>query len=305
MEHFSYNHLNTFLKNKFGVRTLKVSIDGGFTCPNRDGKCGWGGCIFCGGSGSGHSQEKISISKQIENHLNSYRGKRAEKFIAYFQSFTNTYDSVQNLKKKYDEAFNSSDKIVALAIATRPDCIDDENAKLIASYKQKGYVWVELGFQTSNETTAKIINRGYNNQVFENAVKILRKYDIDVVVHIMVGLPGENKQDAIKTAKYLNNFDLAGIKIHSTYITKNTALEKLYLEGKYNPITLEEYKDSVIEILCNLNPKFIIHRISGDAPKDELVAPEWNVHKKLVLNGVENEMKTKGLYQGIFFQKTN
>ena len=303
MQKFTYNHLNQFLKNKFGERVLKISVNGGFTCPNRDGKCGYGGCIFCGESGGSIARLPLPISEQISNHLSSYRWKLANKFIVYFQNFTNTYDTIENLKKKYDEALASSDKIVGLAISTRPDCINEEIAELIASYQNKVYVWVELGLQTANNKTAKLINRGYNKKIFENAVKILNSHNIDIVNHIMVGLPTEGKKDAIKTAKYLNKFNLMGVKIHSTYVLKNTKLGEMYIKGDYIPLELNDYINTVIEILKVLNPKFIIHRISGDAPKEGLLAPLWNTHKKLVLNGVENYMQKNNLYQGMNYKK--
>lgn len=303
MKQETYRHLNTFLKEKFGERVLKISVNGGFTCPNRDGKCGTGGCIFCGESGGSIPRENLSIKDQVLKHLNSYRGQRAEKFIVYFQNFTNTYAPLEDLKNKYDEALSVSDKIIGLAIATRPDCIDEDIAKLIASYKNKAYIWVELGFQTSSDETAKLINRGYDKNCFEKAVKILNKYDIDIVTHIMVGLPGEKIDDAVKTALYLNQFNLMGIKIHSTYVLKNTKLGKMFLNNKYIPLELEEYVDTVIEILTHLNPNFVIHRISGDAPKESLLAPLWNTHKKLVLNSVENKMRSENLTQGMFYKK--
>ena len=181
-----YNHLNKFLKDKFGERTLKICIDGGFTCPNRDGKVGTGGCIFCSEKGSGdHINSTLSIKEQVENYFKSYKSKRANKFITYFQNFTNTYSTIEDLKAKYDSAL-INDKIVALAVATRPDCIDDKIAKLLKSYSNKYYVWVELGLQTSNDEIGKFINRGYESLCFTKAVEILNKYNIDVVTHIMV-----------------------------------------------------------------------------------------------------------------------
>ena len=298
MEKFTYNHLNTYLKQKFGERVLKISVNAGFTCPNRDGKCGYGGCIFCGETGGSIERETISLQQQITNHLSSYKGERANKFIVYFQNFTNTYASIDTLKEKYDIALNTSNKIIGLQIATRPDCITEEIVQLISSYNNKYYTCVELGFQTANDFTAKIINRGYNKDIFEKAVKLLNKYKIDVVAHIMIGLPNENLQDVLNTVKYLNNFNLQGVKIHSTYVVKGTKLEQMYLNKQYLPLTLEDYINSVVMIICNLNPKFIIHRISGDAPKDRLVAPSWNTHKKLVLNNVERILRENNLYQG-------
>ena len=302
MEKERYNHLNTYLKNKFGERTLKICIDGNFTCPNRDGTKSFDGCIFCGQRGSGEHLNKIDIKSQINNHLNSYRGKRANKFIAYFQNFTNTYDSIENLKKKYDQVFINK-KIVGLQIATRPDCIDENIAKLLYTYSKKYYVCVELGLQTSNDKIGNLINRCYSSEDFIKAVKILNKYKIDVIAHIMVGLPGETFNDILKTVIFLNRQNIQGIKIHSTYIISNTKLEKLYLNNKYSPITFEYYMKCLTYIITHINPNIIIHRISGDAPKDLLIAPNWNTHKKLVLNGLEKILKENNLYQGIYFKK--
>ena len=303
MEKERYVHLNTWLKQKFGQRVLKICVDGGFTCPNRDGKCGVGGCVFCSESGSGKRRGSASIKEQIENHLKSYRGQRAEKFIVYFQNFTNTYDCLSNLKKKYDEAVNVSDKIVGLAVATRPDCVDEKVAELLQSYSDRLYVQVELGLQTANDETGKIINRGYDTEVFVKAVDILRKHNIDVVAHVMVGLPSESFEDLKNTIEFLNGQKISGIKIHSTYVTKNTKLCEMFERGEYQPLELQEYLDSVVYILTHIRGDVVVHRISGDAPKDELVAPLWNTHKKLVLNGVDRILREKNLRQGQFCDK--
>ena len=292
-----YNYFNEYLKQKFGERTLKICIDGGFTCPNRDGKCGVGGCSFCGERGSGENTKSIDISTQVKNHLSSYRGERANKFIAYFQNFSNTYANVKILKQKYDSAL-VDDRIVALAVATRPDCINSEVVDLLKEYQKKYYVYVELGFQTSNEMVAKKFNRGYTNQDFINAVNLLNKANIDVVTHIMVGLPFEEKDDVINTVKFLNNLKIMGVKIHSTYIIKNTKLEKLYNEGSYKPLELETYVDKVCEIISHLNKDIIICRITGDAPKDILVAPGWNSHKKIILNAINRGLEKRNIFQG-------
>ena len=321
MEKERYKHLNTYLKNKFGERTLKICIDGHFTCPNRDGSCSKNGCIFCSEKGSGEhilringnkqllnsldknahiESVKSSISKQVENYFNSYKSKRANKFIAYFQNFSNTYDSIENLKEKYNSALIDN-RIVGLEVATRPDCINEDIVKLLKTYTKKYYVCVELGLQTSNDSTGKIINRGYSSEDFTNAVTLLNKYDIDVVSHIMVGLPNEDLTNLKNTVKFLNKHKLQGIKIHSTYVVKNTELEKMYNAGKYTPISLENYLDALVFIITHINPNFIIHRISGDAPKELLVAPEWNLHKKLVLNGLDKIMRERDLWQGMYF----
>ena len=297
-----YKHLNNYLKQKFGERTLKICIDGGFTCPNRDGSKGIGGCIFCSEKGSGdHIKIANSITMQIQNYFKSYKAERANKFIAYFQNFTNTYDTLENLKEKYDSALIDN-RIIGLAVATRPDCINEDVAQLLKSYTNKYYVCVELGFQTSNEQTAKLINRCYTNDEFTKAIKLLNLYNIDVVTHIMVGLPNETLEDIKNTVKFINNHNIQGLKIHSCYIVKNTKLAQLYYAGKYTPLSLEEYISSCAYILTHINPNVIIHRISGDAPKDLLIAPSWNSHKKWIINGLNKYMKDNDLYQGIYYK---
>ena len=307
MESFErYNHLNKYLKEKFGERTLKICIDGGFTCPNRDGTKGTGGCIFCSEKGSGdHINPATSISEQVKNYFKSYKAERANKFIVYFQNYTNTYDEIENLKLKYDSAL-IDDRIVGLEIATRPDCINEEIAKLIKSYSEKYYVCVELGLQTANEGTGKLINRCYSNIDFTNAVNILNKYNIDVVTHLMIGLPSDNgqnesKEDLINTVNFLNHHNLQGLKLHSCYVVQNTKLEQLYEQGKYVPLTLNEYLEYCAYVITHINPKIIIHRVSGDAPKNLLVAPDWNLHKKWIINGLDRLLNEKDLYQGMYY----
>ena len=316
-----YKKLNEYLKNKFGERTLKICIDGGFTCPNRDGTIGKNGCIFCSERGSGdhinnynssnflsenpmcsHNNdcEETNIRKQVENYFSSYKSTRANKFIVYFQNFSNTYDSVSNLKKKYDSAL-IDDRIVGLEIATRPDCINEEICRLLASYTDKYYVCVELGLQTSNEITAKFINRGYENYVFTKAVNLLKHYGIDVVVHIMIGLPNEDLEDLDNTINFVNNHPIDGIKIHNVYVVKNTVLADLYYKGLYSPLNFEDYLELLVYAITHLRPDIVIHRISGDSPRDLLIAPDWNVHKKWVLNGLDKVLKEKELFQGKYF----
>lgn len=296
-----YKHLNKYLKEKFGERTLKICIDGNFTCPNRDGSKGFGGCIFCSEKGSGeHIKTTNNITNQVQNYFKSYKAKRANKFIAYFQNFTNTYDTLENLKEKYDSALIDN-RIIGLEIATRPDCINEDIAKLLKSYTNKYYVCVELGLQTANEKTGDLINRCYSNSDFTQAVNILNKYNIDVVVHIMVGLPNETIEDIKNTVQFINLHNVKGIKIHSCYVIKNTKLEQLYLTGKYVPLTLENYISNCAYILTHLNPNIVIHRVSGDAPKDLLVAPNWNSHKKWIINGLDKFLKENNLCQGMYY----
>lgn len=301
MEQNRYNKLNKYLKGKFGERTLKICVDGGFTCPNRDGTISTGGCIFCSERGSGeHIKSVNNISEQIQNYFKSYRAERANKFIVYFQNFTNTYDTIQNLKNKYNAALIDS-RIVGLSVATRPDCINEDVCKLLHSYLDKYYVCVELGLQTSNDKIGNIINRGYNSIQFTNAVNLLNKYNIDVVVHLMVGLPTETFDDIKNTVSFINNHKIQGIKIHSTYVVKETKLANLYQNNQYTPITLEYYLDCVTYILTHISPNIVVHRISGDAPKDLLLAPDWNLHKKWILNGLEKKLKEENLWQGKYY----
>ena len=295
-----YNHLNEYLKNKFGERTLKICIDGGFTCPNRDGSKGTNGCIFCSEKGSGDHIHLDTISNQVKNYFNSYKAKRANKFIVYFQNFTNTYDTLENLKKKYDSAL-IDDRIVGLSVATRPDCINEGIVKLLQSYTDKYYVSVELGLQTANEETGKLINRCYSNNDFTKAVEILNRYNIDIVTHIMVGLPNETKEDIQNTVQFINKHNIQGLKIHSCYIVKGTKLEELYLENKYIPLELDDYLHSCAYILTHISKDIVIHRVSGDAPKDLLVAPDWNKHKKWIINGLDKLMREEDLWQGMDF----
>ena len=307
-----YRHLNEYYKEKFGERTLKICVDGGFTCPNRDGKLGYGGCIYCSQKGSGELinsnlknteklfSDKKSISEQVKHYFTTYRAERANKFIVYFQNFTNTYDTIENLKQKYDSAL-IDDRIVGISIGTRPDCITEDIAKLLKTYTDKYYVCVELGLQTANDEIGKILNRGYTSYDFTNAVEILNKYDIDVVAHIMVGIPNETKQDIIDTVNFINKHKLEGVKIHSTYVVEDTKLADMYKKGEYKALDLDDYIETLIDIITHLNPNFIIHRISGDSPKDILVAPLWNKHKMWILHGFEKRFRARDLWQGKYY----
>jgi radical SAM protein (TIGR01212 family) len=305
MKKIRYNHLNTYLKNRFGERTLKVCIDGGFSCPNRDGKVGFGGCAFCGRLGAGENlknrKEEVleSIESQILGFLNSYRGERANKFIAYFQSFTNTYDTIENLKLRYDKALNTSDKFVGLEVATRPDCINEDIARLLASYKDKYYVCVELGLQTANDDIGKVLNRGYTVDDFKVACDILRKYEIDVVAHIMIGLPNETEKDILKTVDCVSDCGVQGVKFHSTYVIKDTVLEKWYQSGEYTSITQEYYVEMVGKCISRLRPDIIVHRINADPPREFFVAPDWALRKKIVINAINRELEEKDIVQGM------
>ena len=282
-----YKNLSSYFREKYGRRLGKICIDGGFSCPNRDGKCGSGGCIYCGERGAGeHINGTQSISEQVRVGLS---GKGADElFVAYFQNFTNTYAPVEVLKERYDAAL-IDERIKVLAIGTRPDCIDEETAALIASYKDRVDVWVELGLQTANDETAKRINRGYDRSVFERAVDILEKHGIPTVVHLIVGLPGESFEDIKETTAYISRFKLFGLKIHSLYVMKGTRLAEMYERGEFTPPSREEYVSGVLHILTNISPETVIHRITGDCPKGMLIAPDWNADK----NGIIAEIRER------------
>ena len=296
-----YNNLSTYLKNKYGSRLSKICVDGGFSCPNRDGTIGHGGCIYCSERGSGeHIEANLSIKEQVERAL-AGRGKD-EKFIVYFQNFTNTYAPVSVLKERYDAAI-IDERIKVLAIGTRPDCIDREKAELIASYKSKLDVWVELGLQTASDETAKIINRGYKSEVYLRAVSILKEFGIDVVTHIMIGLPGEGEEELRNTVALVNKAKSDGIKIHSVYVAKDTVLAKMYERLEYLPISKDEYTDRAAYTLSAIHPDMIVHRITGDCPKELFVAPDWNKDKNGVIAEIRYKMQTLGVKQGSKYEK--
>lgn len=291
-----YNNLSGYFREKYGKRLSKICIDGGFNCPNRDGTVGVGGCIYCGERGAGeHIDPALSIREQVMAGLRDYDSD--DMFVAYFQNFTNTYAPVIILKERYDAALIDP-RIKVLAIGTRPDCITEEIAELLASYKDRVEVWVELGLQTAKDKTAELINRGYNRECFGRAVDILNRYGIPVVVHLIVGLPDEGIEDIADTVEYINRFELFGIKIHSIYVMRGTALEGMYQRGKYTPPTMEEYVESAVYILTHISPRLTVHRITGDCPRDMLVAPHWNSDKRGVIDRIVYKMQSLGLRQG-------
>lgn len=297
-----YRNFSSYLREKYGTRLGKICLDGGFTCPNRDGKCGTGGCIYCGERGAGeHIATSGDIAAQTKRALEN--AKPDEKFIAYFQNFTGTYAPTEKLRELYDAAV-TDERVVALAIATRPDCVTEENAELIASYAQDREVWVELGFQTSDDETAKRINRGYPSEVLKRAVAILAAREIPVVLHLMVGLPGENLSHVKRTVDYIADLPLWGIKIHSIYVMRNTALAALYESGAYCPPTREEYVEAAVWILTHISPEIIVHRLTGDCPRGMLVAPEWNADKNATIRAIVEKMEKDDLTQGCFYRQS-
>ena len=296
-----YNNLSGYFREKYGRRLSKICIDGGFSCPNRDGKVGYGGCIYCGERGAGeHIDNTVSIKEQVMSALKD--AKNDELFVAYFQNFSNTYAQIDVLKQRYDAAL-IDERIKVLAIGTRPDCITEEIAELIASYKDKADVWVELGLQTANDNTAKLINRGYDRLVFEKAMAILMHYDIPVVLHLIVGLPGEGLENVKETVEYINQFKLFGIKIHSIYVMQGTKLAEMYENNEYTPPTMDEYLEGAVYILTHISPELTVHRLTGDCPRDMLVAPLWNTKKSEIINTIVYKMQLNGLSQGCYYKK--
>ncbi|MDY0363940.1 MAG: TIGR01212 family radical SAM protein [Bacilli bacterium] len=297
-----YNTLSDYLKNKYSSKVFKVSLDGGFTCPNRDGTISDKGCIYCSEKGSGEfaGNRLDSLRKQFEEIKNNILKKWPNsKYIVYFQSFTNTYAPLDKLKKLYEEAIKLDEKIVAISISTRPDCLSNEIIDYLNDLNKRIPVMIELGLQSKHEETNKYINRGYTLDVFTNAVKKLREKSIETIVHIINGLPNETLEDMKDTIKYINTLDIQGLKIHNLYVVKNSRLGKEYLKNPFPMLTLKEYVNIVTEQLAILDPKIIIHRINGDPKKEELIVPTWSLQKFIIMNEIDKEMIRKKYYQGI------
>lgn len=295
-----YHTLDYYYKQKFNEKVFKVSLDANFSCPNIDGTVGKGGCIYCSKRGSGEfaGNKLLPIEVQFEEIKEMLLKKWPKaKYIGYFQAHTNTYASVETLKKLHNKILSKKD-VIGLNIATRPDAITDECLEYLTKLNKKTFLTIELGLQTTNEKTSKLINRCHTLECFTKTVEKLRKRNINIVVHIINGLPYETKEDMINTVKFLNNIDIQGIKIHMLSIIKDTALETLYKKKNFHILTKEEYIDIVIDQLELLRPEIVIHRITGDPKKDELVEPKWLLKKFCILNDIDKEMVKKDSYQG-------
>lgn len=298
-----YHSLDYMLRDRFGEKVYKVTLNGGMSCPNRDRKIGTRGCIFCsaGGSGDFAADAALSITDQIESQISILSQKRPiHKYIAYFQAYTNTYAPVEYLEKIFTEAI-SHPKIVALSIGTRPDCLSPEIVALLSRLNKQKPVWIELGLQTIHESTARYIRRGYPLCVFDDAVKRLRKENIEVIVHTILGLPGENTADILETMEYLNHMDIQGIKLQLLHVLRGTDLAADYEKGLFQTYERDEYISLLINCLEHLRPDMVIHRITGDGPKDLLIAPLWASRKREVLNMLHHRMKEEQSYQGRLF----
>ena len=299
-----YHSLNYYLRNKFGEKVYKISLDGGFTCPNRDGKISKSGCLFCSERGSGDfaGDREFSINDQFNDIKKMMQKKWHEgKYIAYFQAYTNTYAPVDILRKKYEEAI-SQEGVVALAIATRPDCLEDEVLDLLEEINENIYVWVELGLQTIDDTVAKRINRGYDLSVFEDAISRLKKRKIDFIVHSILGLPGETKEGMLRTIDYIAHSGAKGIKFHLLHLMKDTPLVKLYEKGQLEFLSQEEYIDLICKGIAMLPEDMVVHRLTGDAPRNLLIGPMWSLKKWEVLNEIDRKLVENNIYQGRDFK---
>ena len=295
-----YHSLDYMLRERFGEKVYKVTLNGGMSCPNRDGKLGTRGCIFCsaGGSGDFAADSSLSITEQIDRQISILSAKRPiHKYIAYFQAFTNTYAPVEYLEKIFTEAL-AHPGIAALSIGTRPDCLGKDVVTLLSRLNRQKPVWVELGLQTIHEKTAAYIRRGYPLSCFEDAVRRLRKEDLEVIVHTILGLPGESTQDILNTMEYLNHQDIQGIKLQLLHVLRGTDLASDYEKGLFCTYERDEYISLVISCLEHLRPDIVIHRITGDGPKDLLIAPLWASRKREVLNLLHHQMKENHNYQG-------
>ncbi|MGB3368623.1 MAG: TIGR01212 family radical SAM protein [Acidaminobacteraceae bacterium] len=301
-----YNNINYNLKEKFGSKVIKLSIDGGFTCPNRDGKVAKNGCIFCSEMGSGDfagcKDRSGSIHDQMNHQILLLKEKWPEaKYIAYFQNFTNTYDTVDNLRIVFEQAL-SFDHVVGLAIATRSDCLGDDVLDLLDELNKKTYLWLEIGLQSYSDKTNNLIRRGYDNSVLEDSLKKLANLNIETVLHLIAGLPYESDEDFIKSIRYVNKLNPSGVKIHLLHILKNTELYNMYIEKPFHIYEYEEYLNLICKAIEILDPSIVIHRLTGDGPKDLLFEPRWTLDKRRTLNGITKELNIRNTYQGIYIQ---
>ena len=302
-----YHSLDYELKKKYGRKIYKLSLNGGMSCPNRDGTLDTRGCIFCseGGSGDFAADFRLDIKTQIEEAKTKVTAKLPNPantgYIAYFQAYTNTYAPVEYLRSIFTEAINHPD-IIILSIATRPDCVNEEVLALLSELNQIKPVWIELGLQTCHEHTAALIRRGYPLRIFEVCVQSLHQAGISIIVHTILGLPKESKHDMLKTMEYISTLPVQGIKLQLLHILKGTDLGRSYEEGSLQEeLTLDTYVDIVISCIERLPEELVIHRITGDGPKNLLLAPLWSGNKRLVLNRIHSQMKERNTYQGKFY----
>ncbi|MGN0159060.1 MAG: TIGR01212 family radical SAM protein [Brotaphodocola sp.] len=297
-----YHSLDYEMKKRFGTKVYKIALDGGMTCPNRDGTLGTRGCIFCseGGSGDFAVQKKTSVLAQIDEaaaRISRKLGTSKAAYIAYFQSYTNTYAPVSYLRELFFAAIGHPD-VKVLSIATRPDCLSDEVLDLCAELNQIKPVWLELGLQTIHPQTAKFIRRGYDLNCFEDSLFRLRARNLETIVHVILGLPGEDRTMMLDTVSYLSDIGIQGIKLQLLHILKGTDLADFYEKQPFPVMELDEYLDLLLDCIAILPPEIVIHRLTGDGPKNLLIAPMWSANKRLVLNTLTRRLKERGITQG-------
>ena len=296
-----YTDYNAYLRSLFGERVQKISVDAGLTCPNRDGSLSRAGCIYCNakGSGTGAFARGLSISQQIEaGKIGAIKKYKSRKFLAYFQSFTNTYAPVDHLKALYDEAL-SCDGVVGMAVGTRPDCVDNEKIDLLDAYTKDYLIWLEYGLQSAHDATLALINRGHDFKAFEKAMALVApKKKLNVCAHIILGLPGETRDIMLENARIIGDLGVNGVKIHLLYVVRGTALDKMYVQGLYTPLEQQDYVDLVCDFLERLPKSMIIQRITGDPHADELVAPLWSARYRETFNMIQHTLEARDSYQG-------
>lgn len=300
-----YYSLDAYLKNTYGEKLYKIAIDAGFTCPNRDGTIGNGGCIFCSAGGSGDHAVKAaqhtSVRDQLDAGISLFGHKRiGQRFIAYFQAYTNTYGPLPHLRALYTEALREP-AVAGISVATRPDCLSKDTVTMLVDIMEKfpdKFVWIELGLQTIHEKTADFIRRGYPLSIYDTCVSILCESHIPVVTHMILGLPGETQEHMLSTIDHINQSGVWGIKLQLLHVLKDTDLALLYTQGTYTPLSQDAYTDLVIDCLEHLTPDIVVHRLTGDGPKNSLLAPLWSLDKRNVLNTLHHTMKARAAYQG-------
>ena len=299
MSTLPYTDLNSALRARFGCRVHKITIDAGFTCPNRDGVRGTGGCIYCNALGSGNgAASRATIAEQLREAQPFLRDRyKAEKFIAYFQAFSNTYAPREILRARYEEALSVED-IVGLAIGTRPDCVPDDTLDLLAEFSRETWLSLEYGLQSIHDRTLALINRGHTAEAFRDAVRHARERRIELCVHVILGLPGENREDMLETARAIGGMDIQGIKIHLQYIVRGTPLHRMYERGECRCLERAEYVDILCDFLALLPKDMVIHRLTGDPHRDELVAPSWALEKESTRRLILDTLRERDIWQG-------
>lgn len=294
-----YNSLNHFLRERFGEKIFKISLDAGFTCPNRDGSISTGGCAFCSPRGSGdftgNARDLAEQFHEVKAMMN--RKWKSGKYIGYFQAYTNTYAPVELLREKYNSILEQED-VVGIAIATRPDCLQADVLELLSEINERAYLWVELGLQTMHEHTACLINRGYSLEKYVDSVRELKKRRIEVVSHQILGLPGEGRREMLQTLDFIANTGTQGIKLHLLHLLRETKLEEMYRRGEFQLMSMEEYIETVVDCIERLPEDMVIHRITGDGPRDTLIGPEWSLKKFEVINAIEHLLMDRDTWQG-------